>query len=306
MSAKIEATSIAYQGHTAAVYALATGPTERSFISAGGDGQVIAWDLDTPDQGRLLAKVSDAIYSVLLDNERDRLLIGTGAGRLHVIDLQAKAEVQVVELHRKGIFRIVAHTPRGFLCAGGDGILSVWGWTAGADPAASVELQRQIPLCDEKLRDIALSPTADRVALACGDGSVREFEPTLFNETLRMVGHSGGVTCVHYHPNKPVLISGGKDGELRFWHTHEDGREVHGFPAHKGSIYAAGVSSSGTQLASVGRDSLLKIWNANDLSPVHRTTRDRSGHTHSVNAALWLGDTLITASDDRMVRVWTF
>ena len=306
MSARTEATTVLFQGHTAAVYALAAGVSDRSFFSAGGDGQVIAWDLDAPDQGKLMAKVSDAIYSILFDGERDRLLIGTGAGRLHVIDLRAKAEVQVVELHRKGIFRILAHVPNGFVCAGGDGILSVWQWTDGADPSTSVQLQRQIPLCDEKLRDIAISPTADRVAVACGDGTVREFEPTLFNETLRMEGHAGGATTVSYHPHKPVLISGGKDGELRFWHMHEGGREVHGFTAHKGSIYAASVNASGTWLASVGRDSLLKVWSANALDPVLRTARDRSGHTHSVNTALWLGDTLITASDDRLVKAWTF
>jgi WD40 repeat protein len=291
--------STAFNGHTAAVYALEPGAMESRFVSGGGDGKVIAWDRTKPDQGTLLATVSDAIYSLHMDHDRQRLLVGTGAGRLHVIDLLAKAEIQTVALHRKGIFRIVVHSANGFVCAGGDGILSVWQWTDG------VELQRQIPLCEEKLRDIARSPTGDRVAVACGDGTVREFEPTLFNETMRMEGHAGGATSVSYHPSKPILISGGKDGHLRFWHTHEGGREVHAFSAHKGSIYAARVDQDGQWFASVGRDSLVKLWDANDLEPLLRSARDRSGHTHSVNALLWSGKTLITASDDKVVKAWT-
>jgi WD40 repeat protein len=296
----LEPDTTPYNGHTAAVYALAPGAMGTAFISGGGDGKVIAWDLQRPDEGTLLATVSDAIYSLLLDRERERLLVGTAAGRLHVIDLRSKQETQVVELHRKGIFRILAHHANGFLCAGGDGILSVW------DQGDAVALQRQIPLCDEKLRDLALSPTGDRVAVACGDGTVREFEPALFNETLRTEAHPGGANSVSYHPVKPILISGGKDGNLRFRHTHEDGREVHAFPAHKGSVYAAGVDPSGRWLASVGRDALVKLWDANDLQPLYRSARDRSGHTHSANALLWRDGILITASDDKVVRAWTF
>jgi WD40 repeat protein len=165
-----------------------------------------------------------------------------------------------------------------------------------------VELVRQIPLCEEKLRDLALSPTGDRVAVACGDGTIRELEPTLLNETMRMELHQGGASCVCYHPTKPVLISGGKDGQLRFWHTHEGGRQIHAIPAHKGSIYTATINPTGNWLATVGRDSLLKVWDANTLDPVFRTERDQNGHTHSVNSAIWLGNSLFTSSDDRNIK----
>ena len=296
-----------FDGHTAAVYALANGTDDHTFISGGGDGRIVAWDPLGPENGKLIATISEAIFSIHLDTVRQMLLVGTGSGKLHAIDLRSRTETQVVELHRKGIFGILAHAPGQVVCAGGDGILSAWRWndTTGPDGTAKLELERQVPLCEEKLRGLAISPTGDRFAVACGDGYVREFEPTLLNETMCINAHVNGSTSVSYHPDKPVLISGGKDGFLRFWHTEEGGRSIHAFAAHKGSVYAASVDPGGKVLASVGRDSLLKYWDANTLDPLFHTERNKLGHTHSINACLWMGTQLFTASDDRNIKGWT-
>jgi len=295
-----------FSGHTAAVYAVCHGAREGSFLSSGGDGLVVSWDLDRPDQGTVLAKVGEPVFSLFVDATRNTALIGTGSGRLLVLDLREWAETQVVELHRKGIFRIVPHTPSNFLCAGGDGILSVWRWSgSGGGPGPmTVEVQRQIPLCEEKLRDIARSTTGDEVAVACGDGTVRVLEVALFNETKRYVGHEGGSNGVAFHPRKPVLVSGGKDGFVRIWHLNGPEACLHAFAAHKGAIYAVLFDVLGRQLITAGRDALVKIWDADTLGAVQRSAREKNSHTHSVNAALWLGETLITASDDRRIHGW--
>lgn len=296
-----------FNGHTAAVYTLAHGAGESTILSGSGDGRVVAWEPLEPENGQLIAKIGEAIFSIHFDVDRQMLLVGSSSGRLHVIDLRAKVETQVVELHHKGIFGMLAHAPGQLVCAGGDGIMSVWRWTDAAQPdgAAHLSLERQIPLCEEKLRGLALSPSGDRFAVACGDGTVREFELTSLNEILCLDGHAEGCTSVSYHPFKPVLISGGKDGHIRFWHTGEGGREILALAAHKGSVYATAVDPSGTILASVGRDSLLKCWDANTLDPLFHTDRNKNGHTHSINSCLWKGSQVFTASDDRTIKGWT-
>ena len=269
-------------------------------MSAGGDGVVVRWHVDHPAQGLVLVKVGEPIYSLAHDADRDALLVGTGSGRLVVIDLAREREVQVAQVHQKGIFRIVPHHQNGFLCAGGDGVMSVWRWSS--DGAISIHQERSISLCAEKLRDIAVLRGSDHIAIACGDGAVRVLEAVSFNETYRMDGHTDGAYAVCQHATKPVLLSGGKDGELKVWRT--DGSLLHTAPAHKGSVYVITTDPGGRWLLTAGRDALVNVWDAGTLEPVIRSQRDRDGHTHSVNAAVWCGDLLITASDDRRIRSW--
>ncbi len=289
-----------FHGHKAAVYALCPGTTTSGFLSAGGDGTVVQWHLDQPGNGEAMVNVGEAIFSLCLLAERELLLIGTGTGRLLVIDLRNKLEVQAIEAHTKGIFRICPLDANTVACAGGDGALTTW--RLSADRTKPLTQLRRIPLCEEKLRDIVRSAEGERIIVACGDGSLRELDLPDLNERQRFEGHDKGSNCVTFHPTKPVLISGGKDGQVKVWRP--DGGCLLEFAAHKGSVYAAVFDPPGRYLATVGRDSLLKIWDANTLEPVQRSAREKSAHTHSINALLWLGNTLITASDDRTLKAW--
>lgn len=286
-----------YEGHRGAIYSLCA-LDERSFLSAGGEGIVVRWRTDEPDHGDAVIDVGEPVYSLGYDQAQGTVLVGTGSGRLLGVDLGTRKVVQAGQ-HGKGIFRIFQHGERALVCAGGDGVLSTW---YRSDEDGQVHRrQRSIPLCAEKLRDIALLQ-GDVLAIACGDGSIRLLRTADFNEVARAEGHVGGVTCVNQHPSKPALLSGGKDGMLKAWRL--DGGPVHSVAAHKGTIYSVMSDPSGRYLLTSGRDALLKVWSADALDPVSRSARDRSGHTHSINAMIMCGDLVLTGSDDRRIRGW--
>ncbi len=289
-----------FLGHKSAVYALAVDRGSGLFLSAGGDGIVVQWQLDAPEHGEALVNVGEAIFSLCVLGEQDLLMIGTGTGRLLVIDRQTRKEVQATEAHTKGIFRIVRLDEGTLACAGGDGSLSIW--SLGADRNKPLARLRNIPLCEEKLRDIVVSSESERVVVACGDGSLRELDQPSLNERQRFEGHDKGANSATFHPTKPVMISGGKDGQVKVWRA--DGGCLLDFATHKGSVYVTSFDPTGRYLVSTGRDALVKIWDASSLEPVLRSSRERDAHTHSVNALIWVGQTLITGSDDRNVRAW--
>ncbi|MBV6405109.1 MAG: hypothetical protein GFGODING_01875 [Flavobacteriales bacterium] len=287
------------EGHRGPVYAL--GSWQGGVLSGSGDGTVALWDLDT-GAAVALARVDQAVFALAVTTPGDALLIGTEGGGLHVIDLVRRCETQHLSSHRRGIFRIVALADDRVACAGGDGTLSVW--RSRSDPQGpKLDLLRQLPLAEGKLRDVAASTDGRFVAVASGDGPVHVLDGRDLNEHLTLAGHEGGSTSLAWHPTKPVLLSGGKDGHLRAWHA-ADGRPLLAQAAHRGGIYALAFHPGGRTLASASRDKTAKLWTADGLEPMARLDRTAGGHTHSVNALCWMDGRLITAGDDRRVIAW--
>lgn len=300
--------TVPFRGHRGPVYALIPGDTPGSFISGSGDGLVVRWDLDRPEEGMVIAKVEQAVFSLLRTGPL--LLIGTEGGDLHVVDPAQGRELHRFTVHRRGLFRMVALADQRVVCAGGDGSLSIWQWSSGDVP--TLRLLRQIPLVEEKLRDLAVDRSGRWLAVACGDGSVRVMDTALFNEHHTLNAHPGdaevpaGATSVSFHPTKPALLSGGKDGHLRVWDLASEAPLLLALPAHKGSIYRMTFTADGTKLATASRDKSAKVWDSLSLDPIQRLDRLRGGHTHSVNDVLWTGpDALVTAGDDRMIFLWS-
>lgn len=293
-----------FTGHTGAVYALARYGAPGTFLSGSGDGTVVRWDRAQPDKGELLVRTDQAVFSLFHHTaERDpgsqRLFIGGEHGDLRVVDLDERKEMQLIRAHQRGIFRIVALPGERIACAGGDGVLSIWSIRGGR-----IALLRPIPLEEGKLRDLALDATGAHLAVACGDGTVRLLSASDFNELHTLEAHVGGATAVAWHPYKPVLATGGKDGHLRLWHTGEGLRPLQDIAAHRSTIYTIAFRPDGQQCASTSRDKTAKLWDAGSFDPIVRLDRQAGGHAMSVNAALWMEHQLITAGDDRRILSW--
>lgn len=293
--------TIRFTGHKGPVYALCGGGAEGEFLSASGDGTVVRWNLGSPGTGLVVAKVGRAIFA-LHYSPGHPLYLGDEDGGLHVVDVKGHAELQLERVHRKGIFSM-ATLPDGRLAvAGGDGMLSVW-LTHAQD--GHLSLQRNIPLSDTKLRCLALGPDGQHLAVACGDGSIHILDSTDLNEQFTLSGHAIGANSLAWHPAKPVLVSGGKDGHLRLWRTDSRFAPLHAFPAHKEAIYSIAFSPDGTRLASASRDKTAKLWDSSSFDPIRRLDRNHGGHGYSVNALLWAANgTLLTGSDDKAVVAW--
>jgi WD40 repeat protein len=302
-----------FSGHRGPIYALVNVAAGGSFYSGSGDGLVVKWDIARPDEGSSLVDVGQAIFALTVVPGKGLLIVGAECGDLHVVDVQGAREVQLLKAHSKGLYRILLLSDDRLVCAGGDGSMSIWSIEGHV-----LSLIRQIPLSESKLRDLALSPNGEHLAVACGDGTIRILDTVLFNElyTLRpttsndltsgeaLDGTLVGISAVAFHPTKAVLISGGKDGVVRTWQSSDRYRELLHFPAHKGTVYTIAFNAEGTRCATASRDKSAKLWDAADFAPMSRLDRVAGGHTHSVNTVLWCGSTLLTGSDDRRILGW--
>lgn len=298
----IQASKIAQlSGHAMGVYVLAPGNKPETVFSGAGDKFVAEWNLQTLQPEKFSVKMEQTVYALCHIREQHLLLIGDAAGGLHVINLAEKKELRHLVAHQKGLFDIRFNPSNGHVYTlGGDGVFSVW-------ESKDWSLLIQLPLGDFKLRKAALSQDCSQLAVACGDGMVRVFETTFYNETVTIQAHEQGANAVAWHPLKPVLISGGKDAWLRFWNTDSDFKLQLEIPAHNFAIYSIVFSPDGQLCATAGRDKTIKIWKSDFAEkPLRIDRRGFEGHTHSVNALYWSDyeSILVSAGDDRSIQFW--
>lgn len=281
--------------HAAGIYALTTDGT--TLYSGSADKHVAGWDLHSGRPSGFAVRMQQAVYSVEHLEEQNMLLVGNAHGGFHVIDLHAKKEVRLLQVHKKGVFDFCA-LPGGRLAViGGEGSVSIWS-------QSSFELIRQIPLSGNKLRS-AKHLSTGHLSVCDSAGPLHVLDADTLQPVATLKGHERGTNCVAAHPGKPTLISGGRDAHLRVWST-DTFEELLAVPAHNFSIYALAFSPGGQYLATASFDKTVKIWDVQSLNLLARLERPTlDAHRASVNALLWAGDEhLITAGDDKRIIHW--
>jgi WD40 repeat protein len=291
-------------GHKASVYAVEM-QSVRSVLTGGGEGWIVAWDLDAPENGRLLATVETSIFSMRLLPERGLLLAGNRNGGLHWIDWHSKREWANVAHHQKGVFDILWHNALGLLTAGGDGRLTLWD-VANARPMESLQLSRA------SLRCLACSPNDGTLAVGASDGNIYLLDASL-NQKARIEGaHRPSVFTLAFVLDGQRLLSGGRDALLKAWDLAAGNACLNAQPAHLFTINHIALSPSGRLFATASRDKTLKIWNTASMELLKVVDVRKSslleapmGHFNSVNRLLWVDEgCLVSVSDDRTALVW--
>ena len=285
-------------GHNAALYALAEGRSDRHFLSAGGDGWVVEWDLDEPEAGKLIASVETQCFSLCQLSDRNRIVAGNMNGGLHWIDRPSPELTRNVQHHKKGVYALESINEWLF-SAGGDGFLTRW-------DAANARTVESLQLSHQALRSIAVSDKRGELAIGGSDWSIYFLDTeTLAVRRILKNAHTNSVFTLAYSPDGQYLLSGGRDAMLRVWDLENDCALRSEQPAHLYTINHLTYSPDGSLFVTASRDRTLKIWDAQtfELLKVVDTLR-YGGHTRSVNRLLWLPDCLVSCGDDKLAMLW--
>src|SRR5262249_47037274 len=80
-------------GYRDAIYKLIPASEKGAFFSAGGDGMIVKWNINTGTDGDLVARLPSAVYSLAFDQETNRLIGGCRFGHVYVLDLSTKTQL---------------------------------------------------------------------------------------------------------------------------------------------------------------------------------------------------------------------
>jgi WD40 repeat protein len=286
-------------GHRAAIYAIIKGFDAQHFLTAGGDGWIAQWDINEPDNGKLLAATETQLFSLCALPGQNRLVAGNISGGVHWIDLNNPENTKNILHHsNKGVYGLIL-IENWVFSIGGDGVLTKW------DAITSKPIE-SMALSNTALRAIDYSKSNNEIAIGSSNGNIYFLDASDFSikDTLT-AAHSNSVFSVKYSPDESSLISGGRDAFLQIWGLKQKKQLIYSQIAHLSTINHVEFIRNGTLFATASRDRSIKIWDANtyELKKVINTVKFGC-HINSVNRLLWTNEHLISVSDDRTSIVW--
>jgi WD40 repeat protein len=287
-----------FAGHSGAVYALAPASTDQ-FYSAGSDRVVALWDINLPEEGTMVARATDIVYSIC-NLQNGKLLIGQAKGEVHVVDAAKREEEKLLKIHESPIFQIVSDRKHGRIyMLAGDGSFSV-------HDENDFSILYRIKISTGKLRSIAFHPLLDLAVIGCGEGVVQFFDTQSLHLKERVQIHKPGfsVNALTCSPNGQYLLSGSRDAHLNVTDISLM-KTVESIPAHNYAIYAIAYHPNGNTIATASRDKTIKLWNADFEIQQRLDKESANGHVNSVNTILWMNENLLlSGGDDRAVIGW--
>lgn len=204
-----------FGGHKDCVYTLEMDSNPKCFYSASGDGMVVKWNLDEPDQGKLIAQVSNSVYSLCYLKSLNYLVVGHNYDGIHLIDLENNVEIKSLSLTKEAIYDIkVANNYLYVAC--GDGqvhLVDLFTFT----------LVESISKSNKSARCLDINHELGHLAVGYSDSYVRIFDLFKLNEIKSFEAHDNSVFAVKYSNDGYCLITGSRDAKIKEW---EDRKSV--------------------------------------------------------------------------------
>jgi len=291
-------------GHSGCVYAMDKGISEHTVYTGGSDRFIALWNLETLQAEKFAASLPAPIYTICHIPEKNILLAGTTTGSIHILDLEKKEEIKMLQHHLAPVFDIKYSLKTNcFYTAGGDGNLAV----CSLETLSLIKMKK---LSKEKVRSIDFNYTTSEIAVALGDSIVLIFDLHTLEYKKDFIAHQLeekiiGANVVRYSPDGKFLLTGGRDAHLKIWQVGNY-ELVKSIPAHNWAIYDIVFNPDATLFATASRDKTIKIWDAKTYQLLKRITKENfEAHTHSVNKLIWstYNNYLVSVGDDRMVMV---
>jgi WD40 repeat protein len=289
------------KGHTDLVTALAYHPRRNWLASAGLDRTIRLWNLNKPDDVRVLQGHTGPIRS--LSFKRDGSLLASAGDRTVRLwqcdfdDPESQPRVRVLHGHIAEV-TAVAFAPGGlFLASGGrDRSIRLWSVADGKEVKVLHGHKSEV-LC------LAYSPRGDLLASGGGqgrqEGEVRTWDVRTGKPLFLRYGLSPRILSLSYSRDGKLAVAG-SDGLIRIW-DHDLAGEAHTFRGDPQMVGAVAFSPDGLLVASAGGSGRVSLWNGSGGLESRALTAPASLQAVAYGPD---GKRLAAAGSDGRVLVW--
>jgi WD40 repeat protein len=254
--------------------------------------------LDRPDEGELIAKVSNTVYALKWVSDLNALFVAQNQEGIHWIDVTHKKEIRSLKLTNQAIFDLLWANGKLWI-AEGQGkiqIVDVEKWSVVS----------QLVYSQASVRALAFNPLTQEVAAGYSDFTIKIYSSINFQLKKVISAHQNSVFSLEYSPDNQYLLSGSRDAHLKIWDVNQEYTLKESIVAHLFTINHIQHRKDGKYFATCSKDKSIKVWDSEKFKLLKVIDKARhAGHGTSVNKLLWLGNEHIAScSDDRTISIW--
>jgi serine/threonine protein kinase len=294
-------------GEPPATQAVARSPVDDLLATAGADGAVRLWDLQSRTRRQSLRtdmhrRAGHDARALALAFSPDGSLLASGHvdGSIHLWDMASAEEVRVRLRHEEQMVSALAFSPDGrTLATGGvDSTLKLWDVPAARKGEARRELVR------EPAAVTALAFAAGGKLLITGHANrvLRVMDVATRRLTATLRGPEAQINVLCASPDGSRLAVGSHDRTVRVFDLETQAQIAMSTP-HKKPASSLCFFADGRHLASVALENMVHLWDLESAAPLASLWGPNADSFAGI-ALFGDGDHIAVALADGRIRVW--
>ena len=304
--------SVDMPGHRSDIRCLALSTDDRMLASAS-HGSLKIWNIRTESCIRTL-DCGYALCAVFLPGDKI-VVLGTKEGTLEIFDIASSTLLETLPAHDRDIWSMQVHPDGKSLVTGSaDKSAKFWDFrvvqeeilgTTRTIPKLTLVHMRSLKVADDVL-SIRYSPDARLLAVATLDNTVKVFFVDSLKLFLTLYGHKLPVLSMDISFDSKLIVTSSADKNVRIWGL--DFGDCHkAFFAHQDSILSVAfvptnADGNGHHFFSASKDKMIKYFDGDKFEQIQKL----QGHHGEIwaMAVAHSGQSVVTASHDKSIRVW--
>lgn len=191
----------------------------RTLVSAGGDGIIRIWNIETGQIIRTLTGHTNVIYKAVFSPNEKLIASSSRDTTVRIWDFETGRELHKLTEHICSV-KSVAFSPGGEMVAavGNDGMLKIWLVETGREIASLVHTDSKD--VDVSNYSVIFSRDGRKIYAGNGDGTISEWDAETGKETNVWKAHKETIIALAFSPDYRLLASDGyNEANVKLWNA---------------------------------------------------------------------------------------
>ncbi|MCX6351845.1 MAG: hypothetical protein NTX03_08275 [Bacteroidetes bacterium] len=247
------------------VKALAYSPDGTQMISAGGEGQLLAWKLSESTTPKLITTVKNQLIKSVAFISNDDIAIGSDNGIIQVFSINKAKEKYKQQIH-KGAVNSIFYNDNKIYSAGADKTVKIL-------DASTLNVVKTISITGIPF---AITVTKNNTAyVGCDIGAVYQI-PKEGRSAVLFSQEKSKINCISVSENAKYLAMGLASGELVIYRPETGKKQI--IKAHNSAISSVSINPDNSQIATASFDNSIKIFSTENPDDAPYEIRKHSSY----------------------------